>query len=89
MDDVESQRKGLIFAVWPCGVVMPSHPGPRDHTEFQRVFESIPMRIVALHICFPETPIYRIIRSVFAVGLGTELRSRLKFHSGKSGMGLV
>jgi hypothetical protein len=82
MEDVESQRKGLVFVVWPGPQLsMPSAPGPRDHVEFQRVFESSPMRIVALHICFPDTPIYRLIRSVFAVGLGAQLRQRLKFHS--------
>jgi len=48
-----------------------------------RLFESIPLRVVAFHACFPDTPTYHFIRSVITVIVGSHNRARMNFHTGE------
>jgi hypothetical protein len=43
---------------------------------------SKPVRMVACHVCTPDTPFYNIVRSFNAAMLGTDERCRMKIHVG-------
>jgi hypothetical protein len=43
---------------------------------------SKPVRMVACHLCTPDTPFYNIVRSWNTALLGTDERCRLKIHVG-------
>merc|ERR1712032_727309 len=45
--------------------------------------ESIPLRLVACHVCTPDSPYYRMIRSWQTFLCPPHLRCRLKFHKGQ------
>jgi hypothetical protein len=81
MEDVESQQKGIVFVLWPGPKDTP-FPNPRDHFEGRRVLDAVPCRVVAIHIAFPDTPVFHVIRSVVALILRKEDRLRIKLHSG-------
>ena len=83
MEDVESQRKGIVFVATPAPADLPQAlPHPKDHLEGRRVFKAMPCRVVAIHFGFPNTYVCHMIRSVVAVVVGTENRLRMKLHSG-------
>lgn len=84
MEDVESQRKGLVFVFMPAPVdARQAFPDPNDHQEGRRVFAAMPCRVVALHVGFPNTYVFHMIRSVLALIAGKQDRLRIKLHSGK------
>jgi hypothetical protein len=77
----ESQRKGMVNLALPEGdftnTPMPLHQESRDL--FRRGFASMPIRLVAIHICMPDTLFFRLLRS-FILTAFTSMRSRLRFH---------
>ncbi len=60
----------------------PDMLGPRDHIIGARLFSGAPGRVAAVHVCFPDKPIFHWFRSALALGLGKS-RQRIKIHSGK------
>ena len=85
VDDAESQQKGLVIVVWP-GTTASSRvslPDRREHLMTKRIFESVPFRLVGIHLCLPDTPVYRFIRSVMTLGIGSNNRVRTLFHNGE------
>ena len=91
-NDVESQRKGFVGVILPArssGSDMPFRPSmPRKEGNGlqMKFYASIPMRIIALHFCFPEdykTIFYRVGWSLVALAVGEKNRRRLKFSMGK------
>ena len=85
VDDTESQRKGLIIVAWPgtSAASQFSLPDRREHLMANRIFQSIPFRLVGMHFCLPDTPVYRFIRSVLTLGLGSNNRVRTQIHNGE------
>jgi len=93
-EDEESQRKGMIGIIcWPSttevstpdkfAIVYSPRDVPRHIHLSKRMFDSSPIRIISMHLCLPDKPIYHMMRSGIALSLG-EFRSRIKFHSGDS-----
>jgi hypothetical protein len=81
-EDVESQRKGCVFVFWPGSATYnPSLPDPREHIEGAKVNSAVPFRPVAYHVCYPDTYVYRIIRSALTLMFGGS-RARMRFHTG-------
>jgi hypothetical protein len=82
-EDVESQRKGVVFVFWPGSATYnASLPDPKEHIEGSKVAEAVPFRPVAYHVCFPDTSVFRIIRSALTLMFGGN-RLRMRFHNGK------
>ena len=54
----------------------------------KRFFEAIPVRVCSLHVCFPDTPYFHMIRHVLILIIGESLRTRVKLHSGEYHMHL-
>lgn len=48
-----------------------------------KVLIGMPMRIAAVHCCFEDRPVYRILSALFYFALSPYLKSRYKVHIGK------
>ena len=83
-EDVESQQKGVVFLVWPGGSQsIKNIPSQKDRILHQKCNDAAPIRIAAVHFCFPNEPFYHFLRSIMTMTLGRSYRLRLKFHVGK------
>ena len=83
-EDVESQQKGVVFLVWPGGSQsIKNIPSQKDRTLHMKCNDAAPIRIAAVHFCFPNEPFYHFLRSIMTMTLGQSYRLRLKFHVGK------
>jgi len=84
-NDVESQRKGMVNVLWPEGdfseIQMPLHNDSRNL--LKKVIAAAPLRLVAVHICFPDTLYFNLLRSFLILTFSSQ-RSRMKFHVGTS-----
>mmetsp|Transcript_5105 Transcript_5105/g.12200 ORF Transcript_5105/g.12200 Transcript_5105/m.12200 type:complete len:520 (-) Transcript_5105:56-1615(-) len=78
-NDVDVQRKGLVFVAWFDSNLEPSWK-PMLKTKIHQ----IPcVRVAGLHICTPDTPYFRIRRSL-SVMIAAHHRRRLRVHIGES-----
>jgi hypothetical protein len=79
-NDIDTQRKGVVlilmfdssFSQIRKGVILPSDQW------------LLCVRMSAIHVCSPDTPYYRLRRSLVTMAIGSENRSRLKLHLGTS-----
>lgn len=77
-EDVEAQRAGIVVVAWfdPSFKVSKQPPAMiRDH-------ETLSVRVSAIHICSPDTPLFRIRRATTTMRIGHN-RKRLKQHVGR------
>lgn len=86
--DLESQKKGFIaIFCWPSkDTLARSFPRPGDE-EFaygRKLIEGVPWRMCAMHMCFPDTPVFQLMRSGMFLIMG-ERRARIRLHLGKRG----
>mmetsp|Transcript_12049 Transcript_12049/g.34535 ORF Transcript_12049/g.34535 Transcript_12049/m.34535 type:complete len:501 (-) Transcript_12049:187-1689(-) len=86
-EDVETQRKGITSIVWP-GTKMPE--GDNVHNLkfnrimfMKRVYENLPIRTCSVHFCLRDTPMTKVLRSIFVLTL-SQYMQRLKFHVGET-----
>jgi hypothetical protein len=85
-EDIESQRKGFVAILcWPSNTIpLPKGlPGPGDK-EFilsSKFLASLPWRMIAFHMCFPDKPMFHLLRSGIFLTMG-EKRSRIRMHVG-------
>jgi len=92
LGDVESQRKGAVVVVditcWK-GITIQNASPPRDSREVMvRSFAAIPTRIAAMHVCLPDRPFSRIVKSLIALdATGRSQRQRIRFHLQEEGSG--
>jgi hypothetical protein len=87
-NDVETQQKGVVFLVWPTinkegTTISQMIPNQTDRKLHIKCNEAAPIRICAVHFCFPNTPVFHLLRSVMTMTLGVSYRNRLKFHVGE------
>eukprot|EP00535_Pseudo-nitzschia_heimii_P003210 CAMPEP_0197176676 /NCGR_PEP_ID=MMETSP1423-20130617/2519_1 /TAXON_ID=476441 /ORGANISM="Pseudo-nitzschia heimii, Strain UNC1101" /LENGTH=501 /DNA_ID=CAMNT_0042626077 /DNA_START=326 /DNA_END=1831 /DNA_ORIENTATION=- len=84
-EDVESQQKGVVFLVWPgSNPSFKSIPNQKDRTLHMKCNTAAPIRIAAVHFCFPNETFYHLLRSIYAMTLSLSYRLRLKFHVGEN-----
>mmetsp|Transcript_27936 Transcript_27936/g.75956 ORF Transcript_27936/g.75956 Transcript_27936/m.75956 type:complete len:329 (+) Transcript_27936:479-1465(+) len=82
-NDLESQRKGMVLLAMPEGDFSET-PLPlfKDSRRLLSItFASTPIRIAAIHICFPDTLYFRLIRSFLVLSVPFR-NHRLKAHTG-------
>ena len=83
-EDVESQQKGVVFLVWPGNSAsFKTIPNQTDRSLHMKCNNAAPLRIAAVHFCFPNALFYHMLRSIYAMTLNQSYRLRLKFHVGK------
>ena len=81
-NDIDTQRKGAVLismfdSSFPQKPTLEAPLLPSDQW-------TLSVRMSAMHICTPDTPISRLRRSLIIMALGSDLRSRLKLHAGTS-----
>lgn len=83
-EDVESQQKGVVFLVWPgTSQSIKNIPCQKERMLHMKCNGAAPIRIAAVHFCFPNEPFYHFLRSIHAMSMGRAYRLRLKFHVGE------
>lgn len=92
--DIETQQKGVVGIAWVGGDNDDDgndKPTP-EKSLYERVVvrsgrgveEGIPVRVVALHMCFPDAAFWRLIRAFYVCIVPQEYLPRIKFHFGRS-----
>lgn len=76
--DVDVQRKGIVMVAW----FDPNLESSRRPMSKTKVYQIPSVRISAVHICTPDTPYYRLRRSM-AIMMGAFTRTRMRIHVGK------
>lgn len=83
-EDLESQRKGVVFLVWPGNFAnVRKIPNQRDRALHTKCNDAAPIRVAAVHFCFPNEPFFHLLRSIMAMTMSLTYRLRLKFHVGE------
>ena len=84
-DSVESQRKGIVKIFYPVASaeksIFKTLPGPDDRKIAARLNDAIPIRVVAMHFCVPDTLQFRMFRAIVITSTPNS-RFRLKTHFG-------
>lgn len=78
-NDIDAQQKGLVTIVWFDRSFKVSSKPQELHAKFH---ELASLRPTAIHLCTPDTPLYRFRRSVVAMRIAHN-RSKLRIHLGK------
>ena len=81
--DVETQRKGMVVIVWFDASYTIPYRIPMREGAFKDYGAWSCLRLAALHICSPDTPAFRLRRSITALR-AYSVRSRIKMHTGKA-----
>lgn len=58
-------------------------PSQLDRELHDKCNAAAPIRLAAVHFCFPNNPFFHLLRSVMTMTLGIHYRRRLKFHVGE------
>jgi len=83
-EDLESQQKGVVFIVWPGSSSSARNiPSQSDRELHKKCNAAAPIRVAAVHFCYPDEPFFHILRSVMAMTMSITYRLRLKFHVGE------
>ena len=81
-EDIETQHNGIIFLFWP-GLQKPKPPNSRFRRLCIETVQVFPVRIACIHMCFPSTKLFRMIRVLLSVVLKFgKVVTRVKVHSG-------
>jgi hypothetical protein len=85
-EDVEAQRTGFVTIALPGehSSKVSGLPSSKDRWLLTRMTLSSAVRNCAVHICYPDTPLFRILKAAYALGMQASetTRYRVKFHSG-------
>jgi len=83
---VECHQKGVVVVYFPSWQhQLELVPTPLQRTKLQvqsQVAHIVPLRIVCLHACFPNTQLYQVYGKVLAMLLSSTWQSRTKIHVG-------
>ena len=89
-ESVESQRKGIVKIIYPTNLnvdrsTIQSLPSPEERKIAETMNDAIPIRVVALHFCVPDTFMSRLFRAMLILSFSrSEGRFRVISHSGMS-----
>ena len=87
-ESVESQRKGIVKIVHPTNPsdFGKSFPGPEDRKLAGVMNSSMPIRLVAFHICAPDSLFFRMFRALIILTKSGDQKYRVLTHFGMSRM---
>lgn len=85
-EDADNQKKGVVSVA----IAGENHasisklPSTRDRFRLARFIQSAPVRYCAIHSCHPDTPMFRLIRAAYSLGINSSesTKYRLRFHIG-------
>ena len=83
-EDVTTQRNGFVTISFMTEGVRQALLKERNYMSnfFKDFFQSCPIRISAIHMCFPEELLYRLLMPLMLFIIGKLGRKNLKLHSG-------
>jgi len=84
-EDVTTQQNGLVTVhLMSEGIidVLGGENKPRMSRLFRNIFESLPLRFSAIHFCFPNEFISRLLKPLMILLVGNTGRKVLRIHSG-------
>ena len=80
--DIETQMKGLVILVWyDTKSKINANPDITRIKMLVKIHEASPVRLSAVHMCVPDTPVFRFRQSILTLAIGQN-RSRLRIHLG-------
>ncbi|KAG7367949.1 hypothetical protein IV203_030692 [Nitzschia inconspicua] len=86
-EDIETQQKGVVGIAELREEVFADLTNSETRSAYKAVLDSLPVRFSAVHLIlnFPDSPIYRLIKSAVILGLfGSDERVRTKCYDGIS-----
>lgn len=86
VEDDETQKKGMVVLMCPGEEAANSFlkvPDAEEGKGFDRMTKSAPTRTIAAHICFPDSPLFQMFKSMLMFWSGKNQRTRSRFYSGK------
>ena len=85
-EDVTTQRNGVVsvhmMSSADIKMVVGGENKHRMSSFFQALFEGCPVRFSAVHMCFPNELLYRLLKPLMLFVVGNAGRKVLKIHSG-------
>ncbi|KAG7340786.1 hypothetical protein IV203_024329 [Nitzschia inconspicua] len=83
-DDEDTQKKGCVSIFYQNNPTVQIFNDPEERLVFQRLFDTIPLRTSAFHICLPDDSSNKYIQlHAFAMdSYGSEARKRMRLHTG-------
>jgi hypothetical protein len=86
-DDIDTQRKGIVVIYFPTSSFdSMAINDPEARQDLRSIFASVALRTTAIHVCLPDSPLYRFIGVIFKVVFPVDLAVRIRIHTGKSGI---
>lgn len=82
-EDVDTQKNGCLFVMWPGKSTNIRLPKNEERIICRKSFSAFPLRVVGMHFCWPDTPLFHFIKSFFILVIGQDIRARVNFHTGK------
>jgi hypothetical protein len=82
-EDVETQQKGLVVINYQLNPFSRIFANKSEREEARRTMSCFPIRVSAIHLCLPDNPAFSVIRAVVMASATPEVRTRMRFHSGK------
>lgn len=82
-DDVDGQRKGILIILWfDPNRTLCTVSSQKFNTRSLTLNSVLPARIAAIHLCTPDTPIFRFRRAVITATISRFARCRMQMHIG-------
>lgn len=75
--------------MWPGKSTNIRMPLQEERRVCRKSLKASPLRVVGIHFCWPDTPLFNFIRSFFMVVIGSDIRARANFHTGKYNISTV
>lgn len=86
-ESVESQRRGLVKVLYPSNfskATSPTLPTRENQLLAAKMNASYPIRLVAMHICHPDTFFFRLLRALLILTKHGDGKFRVVAHYGTS-----
>lgn len=83
-ESVETQRKGIVKVVYPTNTsaFTTSLPSPSERQLATKMNAAIPMRLIAFHICSPDTLFFKFLRAMVIITKHGNGKFRVRTHTG-------
>eukprot|EP00537_Pseudo-nitzschia_pungens_P005530 CAMPEP_0172366190 /NCGR_PEP_ID=MMETSP1060-20121228/14061_1 /TAXON_ID=37318 /ORGANISM="Pseudo-nitzschia pungens, Strain cf. cingulata" /LENGTH=679 /DNA_ID=CAMNT_0013089933 /DNA_START=111 /DNA_END=2150 /DNA_ORIENTATION=+ len=80
-EDIETQRRGVIFVFSTSEEALPLLQHPNDKMEYTMYREGSPVRRSCTHFCLPENnPKMKVVRAIMMLAMPREERIRIRIH---------
>jgi hypothetical protein len=82
-EDVETQQKGCVLVFFQSNPMTRVFSARSEREESRRNMSVFPIRVSAIHTCLPDNPAFSLIKAAVMASLNPEIRTRMRFHSGR------